>query len=207
MFLRGVNSESHAELTRKHNFVIQNKDMSRIGKKPISIPDGVTVKVMDNTFFVKGPKGELKRVLHEDIGLEIREKEVIVVTRRETKKTNALWGLSRSLAANMVEGVIKGFKKELEFEGIGFRASVEGGNSLQMQLGFSHPVHFKAPEGITFNVEKNIIMVSGINKELVGETAAKIRALKSPEPYKGKGIRYKGEVIIRKAGKKAVSAG
>lgn len=180
--------------------------MSRIGKKPISIPDGVTVRVTDNTISVKGPKGELERVLHDDIGLEIREKEVMVAPRRETKKTNALWGLSRSLVANMIEGVVNGFKKELEFEGIGFRVSIDGNNSLQMQLGFSHPVRFKAPEGIIFNVEKNIITVSGINKELVGETAASVRALKPPEPYKGKGIRYRDEVIIRKAGKKAVAS-
>lgn len=201
-----INTNNFTDSHIRKNSYFVKKDMSRIGKKPISIPDGVTVKATDNNIFVKGPKGELERVLHDDIGLEIREKEIIVVMRRETKKTNALWGLSRSLVANMVEGVAKGFKKELEFEGIGFRASVEGGNSLQMQLGFSHPVRFKAPEGITFNVEKNIITVSGINKELVGETAASVRALKPPEPYKGKGIRYRGEVIIRKAGKKAVAS-
>lgn len=180
--------------------------MSRIGKKPIAIPEGVTASITGNVFSVKGPKGELKRILHPDVGIEIRDKEIIAVLARKTKKSPALWGLSRSLIANMVEGVAKGFEKKLEFEGIGYRAVMEG-ETLVLQLGFSHPVRFKSPAGIQLFVEKNVIRVSGIDKELVGETASRIRALKPPEPYKGKGIRYQGEVIRRKAGKKAVAAG
>ncbi len=179
--------------------------MSRIGKKPISMPEGVTANIAGNVFSVKGPKGELKRVLHLDLGVEIKDKEIVVVLVKKTKKSPALWGLFRSLIANMVEGVAKGFEKKLEFEGIGYRVVLEG-DTLVLQLGFSHPVRFKAPAGIQLFVEKNVIRISGIDKELVGETAACIRALKPPEPYKGKGIRYQGEVIRRKAGKKAVAA-
>lgn len=179
--------------------------MSRIGKKPIPIPPGVTVAVTDNSVSVQGPKGELKRVLHPDIRAGIVEGQILIEPYRKSKRASALWGLSRALAANMVEGVAKGFEKKLEFEGIGYRAMVEGDN-LVMQLGFSHPVRFKIPEGIRITVEKNVITVLGIDKELVGETAARIRALKPPEPYKGKGIRYQGEVIKRKAGKKAIAA-
>lgn len=181
--------------------------MSRIGKKPIAIPEGVTIEVTGDLIFVKGPKGELKRILHNDISVEVKDKEVTVAPRIHTRKTDAFWGLTRTLVANMIEGVVSGFKKELEFEGIGYRVSAENGNLLQLQLGFSHPVRFSAPAGISFAVEKNSIAVSGINKELVGEIAARIRALKPPEPYKGKGIRYRGEIIKRKAGKKAVAGG
>lgn len=180
--------------------------MSRIGKQPIPVEPGVTVEVKDNLITVKGPKGELSRELHPDIGVEIGEKEIIVTPRRQSKKAPALWGLSRAILANMLEGVSSGFEKKLEFEGVGYRASLEGG-VLLMQLGFSHPVRFAAPEGISFSVEKNSIKVSGIDKELVGNTAASIRSLRPPEPYKGKGIRYSGEVIRRKAGKKAVAGG
>ncbi len=180
--------------------------MSRIGKKSITIPEDVTISVTDGFISVKGPKGELRRVLHRDIKVEVKDKEVIVSPVRETKKSSALWGLSRSLVANMAEGVRNGFQKKLEFEGIGYRANMEG-DTLVMQLGFSHPVRFRAPEGIKIVVEKNVISVSGIDKELVGDTAARIKNLKPPEPYKGKGIRYQGEVIRRKAGKKAVAAG
>lgn len=180
--------------------------VSRIGKKPIQIPPGVTVTVSGSSVSVKGPKGELKRELHPDVVAEVKEGELLISPKRETKRTSALWGLFRSLVANMVEGVTSGFEKKLEFEGIGFKASVEG-SALVFQLGFSHPIRFEAPEGIKFAVEKNTITVSGIDKELVGEITARVRGLKPPEPYKGKGIRYKGEVIRRKAGKKAVAAG
>lgn len=179
--------------------------MSRIGKKPIPIPSGVTVTIQGNLAMVRGPKGELKRDIHSDIALEVGDNTVLLNPRRETKKTSALWGLSRTLVANMVEGVTKGFEKKLEIEGIGYRVALEG-DTLVFQLGFSHPVRFKAPEGISFKVEKNTITVSGMHKESVGETTAKIRSLKPPEPYKGKGIRYRGEVVRRKAGKKATAS-
>jgi large subunit ribosomal protein L6 len=178
--------------------------MSRIGKKPILIPPGVTATKSDNFILIKGPKGELKREILPEISVEINGSEIIVKPARETKKTSALWGLTRALIAGMVEGAAKGFEKKLEIEGVGYKANVEG-NALQLSLGFSHPVKFEAPPGISFKVEKNVITVSGASKELVGETAAAIRALKKPEPYKGKGIKYQGEVIRRKVGKKATA--
>lgn len=179
--------------------------MSRIGKKPIPVPSGVTVTVTDNFIFVKGPKGELSMKIHPDIKAEFKDGFLMVSPLRVTKRSSALWGLFRSLLANTVEGVIKGFEKKLEFEGIGYKANVEG-DSLVMQLGFSHPVRFKVPEGIKFFVEKNIIVISGVNKELVGNVAASIRKFKPLEPYKGKGIRYQGEIIRRKSGKKTVAS-
>jgi large subunit ribosomal protein L6 len=179
--------------------------MSRIGKKPILVPSGATVTVSGNLVTLKGPKGELKGELHPDVAAEVKGSEIVISPKRKAKRVFALWGLMRSLVANMVEGVTSGFEKKLEFEGIGFRANVEG-SVLVFQLGFSHPVRFEAPEGIKFAVEKNTITVSGIDKWLVGETTARIRALKPPEPYKGKGIRHQGEVIRRKAGKKAVAS-
>lgn len=194
---------------------LDNVGMSRIGKKPIFVPAGVTVTVSANLVSVKGPQGELKREIHSDFRVEVKtvagEKggadltEVIIKPKAVSSKLLALWGLERSLIANMVEGVEKGFIKKLEFEGIGYRASVEG-DTLVMQLGFSHPVKLRAPAGIKFTVEKNTITVAGINKETVGQAAAMARALKPPEPYKGKGIRYRGEFIRRKAGKKAVAS-
>ncbi len=180
--------------------------MSRIGKKPIPIPEGVTVAVTGDTVSVKGPKGELKRVVHPDIRVETREGIIYVSPSRVSKKTPALWGLFRSLIAGMVEGVTAGFEKKLELEGIGHRASLEGDGTLSLALGFSHPVKVKPRTGIKFSVEKNVITISGVDKELVGNAASRIRDLKPPEPYKGKGIRYQGEVIRRKAGKKAVAA-
>jgi len=179
--------------------------MSRVGKKPIVIPSGVQVQTSGNSILVKGPRGELSRIIHSDIKAEVGEKEVIIVPLRETKKSSALWGLTRALVANMVEGVKEGYEKKLEFEGVGFRANVEG-DMLVFALGFSHPVRFKLPQGISAKVEKSVITLNGINKELIGETAASIRRLKPPEPYKGKGIRYRGEIIRRKAGKKAVAS-
>jgi len=177
--------------------------MSKIGKQPISIPAGVEVKLDGNLVVAKGVKGELKREIDPVIKIEKKEEQLILSPAKKTKKTSALWGLSRMLVANMLEGVAKGFEKKLELEGIGYRVALQGGN-LVLGLGYSHPVEFRAPGGIEFKVEKNAITVSGINKETVGQTAADIRKLRPPEPYKGKGIRYAGEVIKLKAGKKAV---
>lgn len=179
--------------------------MSRIGKKPIAVPQGVTISFTEFEISVKGPKGELKRVLPPHMGLVSKEGIISVVPQKETKRTSALWGLTRSLVANMVLGATFGFEKKLDFEGVGYRANVEG-DALVLQLGFSHPVRFKAPSGIKFSVEKNTITISGIDKELVGDVAAQVRRLRPPEPYKGKGIRYRDEVIRRKAGKKAVAS-
>lgn len=180
--------------------------MSKVGKKPILIPQGVEININGDFILVKGPKGELGRTIHPDIEVKVQGQEIIVSPKKETKESNALWGLFRALIANMVEGVSKGFEKGLEFEGVGFKAQVKD-NDLELNLGFSHPVLFKGKEGITFKVEKNQILVSGIDKELVGLVASQIRKIKPPEPYKGKGIRYKGEIIKRKAGKKAITAG
>jgi large subunit ribosomal protein L6 len=179
--------------------------MSRIGKKPIEIPAGVEVSVENNLVSVKGPKGELKTDIHPEIKVEKNEKEITVSPEKETKKSKALWGLSRALIFNMVEGVTKGYEKKLEIQGVGYRASLEG-EDLVLLVGFSHPVKVQKVEGIKFIVEKNIITVSGIDKELVGQITAKIRKIKKPEPYKGKGIRYLGEQVRRKSGKKAVGS-
>jgi large subunit ribosomal protein L6 len=177
-------------------------NMSRIGKQPIIIPESVDVKIDDNFVIVKGLKGELKQKIHSDIDLEIKDKEILI--KLKNSKNNAIWGTFRALIANMIEGVVKGFEKKLIFEGVGYRANVEG-KKLVLNLGFSHPVEMEAPEGIEFKVEKNNIIVSGIDKQLVGETAAIIRSKRKPEPYKGKGIRYEDEVVRRKVGKKAVA--
>jgi len=176
--------------------------MSRIGKKPIEIPSGVDVKIENDSIVVKGPKGMLSRKIRPEIGVELKDKEIRVYPKLETKETNAFWGLTRQLIFNMVKGVVSGFEKQLEIQGIGYRASLEG-KDLVLEVGFSHPVKVAAIDGISFSVNKNVITVSGIDKELVGNVAAKIRKIKPAEPYKGKGIRYLGEEIIRKAGKKA----
>ena len=179
--------------------------MSRVGKKPILIPEGVEVKIEGQRVIIKGPKGELQREIRPEIKVEIEDKKILVLPQIETKKTKALWGLTRALLANMVEGVTEGFEKKLEIKGIGFRASLEG-EDLELYVGFTHSIRIKALEGIKFSVEKNIITVSGADIELVGQVAAKIRKVKPPEPYKGKGIRYLGEQIRRKVGKKVVTA-
>ena len=181
-----------------------NKIMSRIGKKTIQIPDGVEVIIEDHKVTVKGPKGELVRTFLPDVKIEQKEKELIVSPAFESKRKNAIWGLSRALLNNMVEGVKSGFEKKLEMEGIGYRAVVEGAD-LTLYAGFSHPVKVKCPEGLKFLVEKNVITVSGVDKELVGLQASQIRKVRKPEPYKGKGIRYQGEVVRRKAGKRVVT--
>jgi len=180
--------------------------MSRVGKKPIQIPSGVEAKQEGNFIIVKGPKGELKRALFDEVKVSIKNGIIEVYPYKETKKTGAVWGLCRALVSNMVDGVSKGYEKKLQIEGIGFKARVEG-NKLILNVGFSHPVEVLQPEGIKFVVEKNIITVSGADKELVGQIAAKIKMIKKPEPYKGKGIRYFGEIIKLKAGKKVVASG
>lgn len=175
--------------------------MSKIGKKPIEIPEGVTITVEEQAVKVKGPKGELSFKLPKEVELKLNGRQLLVLPVSKSKRTPALWGTIRAVVANMVIGVEKGFEKKLEIEGIGFKAQLQG-NDLILNLGFSHPVIFKPPEGVKVSVEKNTITVSGISLELVGQTAANIRAFKKPEPYKGKGIRYAGEVVRRKAGKK-----
>lgn len=177
--------------------------MSRIGKQPITIPEGVEIKIENNQVSVKGPKGELNQDINPQIDLVMGDKELKVEPKGE--KLSALWGLTRALIANMVQGVTEGFEKQLEIEGVGYKVVMEG-EKLVLSLGLSHLVYVEAPEGIKISVDKNVMTVTGIDKQLVGQTAAKIRDLKKPEPYKGKGIHYVGEVIRRKAGKKAVGS-
>lgn len=175
--------------------------MSRIGKKPVDIPAGVEVKIADNEIVVKGPKGELTQKLHEKVTVEIEGQQVIVKKNDETKLARSLYGLYRTLIYNMIEGVVKGYERRLEVVGVGYRAALKG-KDLDLSLGFSHPVIVSPPEGIEFAVEgQTKIVVKGIDKQLVGQVAANIRKIRKPEPYKGKGVRYEGERIIRKAGK------
>lgn len=182
--------------------------MSRIGKMPIEIPGKVTVKLEDGFVVVKGPLGQLKQEVRPEIKVEVKEGMVFVSRNKESKMAKSLHGLIRSLIANLVEGVTKGFTKTLELHGTGYRAKFEE-KKLVLQVGFSHPVVVDPPEGIEFKVKgEKVIIVSGINKWLVGNTAAAIRVIKKPEPYKGKGIRYQGEVVKKKPGKAAkVGAG
>lgn len=179
--------------------------MSKIGKKPIDIPSNVTVVVGDrNKVTVKGPKGELAAAFDTNILIEIKDQQVIVNPKRDIKKLYAFWGLTRNLIFNMIEGVSKGYEKKLELQGVGYKVALKG-EDLDLALGFSHPVLFKAPEGIKFTIEKNIVTITGIDKQLVGQVAADVRKLRKPEPYKGKGIRYVGENVRRKSGKKVGS--
>jgi len=179
--------------------------MSRLGKLPIEIPEKTEVKIQDDFIIVKGPKGELKQKLNPLAKVEIKDKEVIVSVKDEKDKTSrAMWGLFRQLINNMVAGVNEYFEKKLEINGVGYRAAISG-NTLTLNVGYSHPVDYKLPDGISGNVEKNVITISGIDKQLVGETAAQIRKVRKPEPYKGKGIKYIEEVIRRKVGKAAAS--
>lgn len=182
--------------------------MSRIGKLPISIPAGVTVAVHGHVVTVKGPKGELKRTLHTLIKVESKDNTVTVTPVDGSRLASGLWGLSRTLIANMIDGVTKGYTKQLAIKGVGFKIALKG-KDLDLALGFSHPVAIKAPEGITFAVDpkNNIITVTGTSKEAVGQIASNIRNKRPPEPYLGKGIMYVGEQIIRKAGKTAAGAG
>jgi large subunit ribosomal protein L6 len=182
--------------------------MSRIGKKPIQIPPGVQITVAEDKVEVKGAKGELRVFVPKELKVNSENGVLSVVPSQsdkvssDEKKVKSLWGLTRTLISNAVDGVAKGHEKKLEIQGVGFKANVEGGD-LVLMVGFSHPVRIKKIEGINFIVEKNIITVSGFDKELVGQITAKIRKVKEPEPYKGKGIRYLGEIVKIKVGKKA----
>ena len=175
--------------------------MSRIGKRPIEIPGKVTVTIDGQNVTVKGPKGELNRTLPEQVQVEQEEQTLRVLRRDDSRIARQRHGLSRTLVANMVEGVSKGFQRRLEIQGVGYRAQVQGRN-LILNVGYSKPVEIVPPEGVQVAVENNTnVIVSGINKEVVGNTAARIRAVRPPEVYKGKGIRYAGEMVRRKAGK------
>jgi len=183
--------------------------MSRIGKKPILIPKGVEITVDDSKVTVKGPKGELSLKIRPEVKVTVEDGKLLValnpaINLKKEKRAPAFWGLTRALLQNMVKGVTEGFEKKLELIGIGYRAQLEG-EDLVLNVGFTHPVKVKKPEGIKFSVEKNVVSVAGIDKELVGQTAAKIRKIRPPEPYKGKGIRYVGEVVRKKLGKKAAT--
>jgi large subunit ribosomal protein L6 len=178
--------------------------MSRIGRSPITLPQGVDVTVADRRIAVKGPKGSLERELPPDIMVRQEDGSLLVERPDDERRHRALHGLTRSLVNNMVVGVTEGFRKELEIVGVGYRAIAQGPNRLELALGFSHPVSVQAPDGITFEVPAPTrIVVSGNDKQTVGQVAADIRALRKPEPYKGKGVRYAGEVVRRKAGKAA----
>lgn len=178
--------------------------MSKIGKKLIQVPKGVDIKIDGGSISVKGPKGELKRMINGAVSISVADGNISVILK-EGQDRNELWGLSRALIANMVKGVSDGFEKNMEFEGVGYKANVKG-TDLELNLGYSHPILIKIPEGVTVKVEKNVIKVGGIDKELIGHFAAEVKSKRLPEPYKGKGIRYAGEVIRRKAGKKAATA-
>ncbi len=177
--------------------------MSRIGRKPIPVPEAVTVEVAPGRIAVKGPKGELEQRLDQDMKVEQEDGNVVVGRPTDRGEHRALHGLTRSLIANMVEGVTEGFEKRLEIQGVGYRAQLKG-RSLEMALGFSHPVSIEPPEGVEFEVpQPTEIIVRGIDKQLVGQVAADIRKRRPPEPYKGKGIRYRDEHVARKVGKRA----
>jgi large subunit ribosomal protein L6 len=176
--------------------------MSRIGKKPVSVPGGVTAAVNGQEVKVKGPKGELKHVLVDDIIAKLDKGEIEIAMREDTPNARAMWGMSRTLVANLVAGVTEGFTKKLEITGVGYRAAVQGSN-VQLQLGYSHDVTFPIPQGIQVQCPKPTeIVITGIDKQKVGQVAAEIRRFRPPEPYKGKGIKYAGEFILRKEGKK-----
>jgi large subunit ribosomal protein L6 len=176
--------------------------MSRIGKKPVELPGGVSAQLSGQTVEVKGPKGTRSFRATDDVTITIDGNQVTVKPRGTSKRARAQWGLSRTMIANLVEGVSKGFRKELEINGVGYRASMNGPN-LKMTLGYSHDVDFVAPAGVTLSAPKQTeIIVEGIDEQLVGQVAANIREWRGPEPYKGKGIKYKGEFIFRKEGKK-----
>ena len=176
--------------------------MSRIGKKAVAIPSGVTVTLDGQTVTVKGPKGQLAWTVSEEIEVKQEGAEITFAPRSDTQRAKGMWGLSRTLIANMVEGVTKGYEQTLELVGVGYRAAMKG-QALSMQLGFSHDVDIPPPAGISFAVPKQTeVRISGIDKQLVGEVAARIRRIRPPEPYKGKGVRYAGEKVRRKEGKK-----
>ena len=176
--------------------------MSRIGKKPVNLPSGVSATVSGQSIEVKGPKGTRSFKATDDVTLTVEDNVVKITPRGTSKRARQQWGMSRTMVANLVQGVTQGFKKELEIQGVGYRAQVQG-NTLKLNLGYSHDVDFVAPEGVTVTAPKQTeIVVEGADAQAVGEVAAKIRDWRRPEPYKGKGIRYKGEFIFRKEGKK-----
>jgi large subunit ribosomal protein L6 len=176
--------------------------MSRIGKKPVPLPKGVTASVSGKTVSVKGPKGELKVTLVPEVDAAVGADGVTITPHKDMERAAAMWGMSRTLVNNLVTGVTQGFQTKLEIQGVGYRAAVQGKN-LNLQLGFSHDVAYPIPQGITITAEKpTMLTVSGIDKQLVGQVAAEIRNYRKPEPYKGKGVRYEGEYVRRKEGKK-----
>jgi len=180
--------------------------MSRIGKKPVPLPKGVTATVRDRTVTITGPKGELVRTIHADLTAVVEDGAVIVRRPSDENRHKALHGLTRTLIANMVDGVTKGFVKQLEIQGVGYKAEVKP-FGVQLTVGLSHPVQYHAPKGIKISVDNNVLVkVEGIDKELVGQVTAELRNVRPPEPYKGKGIRYVGEQVRRKAGKTAQAA-
>ena len=174
--------------------------MSRVGKNPVVVPEKTDVQVVGTTVKVKGAKGELEYTFTDHVKIEKVDKTVVVTPVKDTQEAKALWGTTRSLINNMVVGVSEGFTKVLEYNGVGYKAVVKG-SSLVLNLGYSHPIDYKLPKGVEAKVVKNVITLSGCNKELVGFVAAKIRSFRLPEPYKGKGIKYVDEVIVKKAGK------
>jgi len=175
--------------------------MSRIGKRPVAVPKGVTAEVQGNTVAVKGPKGELRRTFHPDMQLAMADGQVTVTRPSEDKRHKALHGLTRTLVQNMMDGVAKGYQKTLEIQGVGYKAEPKP-YGVNLIVGYSHPVKYEAPKGIKISVENNtLVKVEGADKEIVGQVAAELRLVRPPEPYKGKGIRYQGEQIRRKAGK------
>lgn len=176
--------------------------MSRIGKKPVALPQGVTATVDGQTVTAKGPKGELKFVVNDEVLVKLEDGEIAVEPRDQSKVARSKWGMSRTQIVNIVQGVKDGFEKKLEINGVGYRAALQGKN-LQLSLGFSHEVVYETPQGITITVPKPTeISVTGIDKQQVGQVAAEIREYRPPEPYKGKGVKYAGEKIVRKEGKK-----
>ena len=174
--------------------------MSRVGKKPIPVPEKTKVTMTGRVVTAEGALGKLSRSIHPDVDLNIEDNQVLLSVRRNDKKAKAQWGTARAVVANMITGVSVGFQRVLEINGIGYRAEVKG-NSIDLHLGFSHPILFELPEGISAQVEKNTIRLSGIDKEKLGFAASSIRKFRPPEPYKGKGVKYAEEHIIRKAGK------
>jgi len=180
--------------------------MSRIGKRPVPLPKGVTASIDGRTVTVKGPKGEISRTVHSELSVALEEQAVAVKRPSDEPRHKALHGLTRTLVANMVEGVTKGFSKSLEIQGVGYKAEVKP-FGVQLVVGYSHPVPYHAPKGIKISVDNNTqVKVEGVDKELVGQVAAELRSVRPPEPYKGKGIRYVGEQVRRKAGKTAQAA-
>ncbi len=177
--------------------------MSRLGKQPIELPNGVEMTLADSVVTVKGPKGSLTLKVKKEVKINIDGTTVTLEPADDSKVSRALWGTYASILRSMIAGVTEGFEKKLEIEGVGYRAEAAG-QKLTINVGFSHPVIMEVPEGITATVEKNVITITGIDKHAVGQFAANVRKVKEPEPYKGKGIRYQGEFIIRKQGKKAV---